>query len=224
MSHSLDVTVASGDALDVRQFAVEERMSTLFSVDLVVLCANPNIDFDAVVGQSARFFLRHGPLEVPRFWTGVCNRFEQVVVEETGLSTYHLTIVPTLWLAAQRGNYRIFQQLSGLDSVLDLLAEWGIQPETRLDRAAYKKREYRVQYAESDFAFMSRMLEEAGISIPLRAGRQRDAARTLRRAANRGASSGSALLPRGRLHDAPHRLRDGDPCCARDPAWSLPGP
>ena len=165
MSQSLDVTVASGDALDVKQFAVEERISALFSVDLVVLCNNPNIDFDSVVGQPASFLTRYGLLDQPRFWTGVCNRFEQIVAEETGLSTYRLTIVPPLWLAAQRRNYRIFQQLSELEIVLDLLAEWEIRPEQRFDLASYKKREYRVQYAESDYAFLSRMLEEAGVSF-----------------------------------------------------------
>jgi type VI secretion system secreted protein VgrG len=157
----LSVAVASGDALEVRQCTVHERMSSLFVVSLVVMSENPDVDLDATVGGPARFSIRTGPWE--RAWAGVCNRFQQTAVEEGGLSTYHLTLVPMLWLATQRRNHRIFQQLSELDIALALLAEWGIAPEQRLS-GKYKKRKYRVQYGESDFAFMSRMLEDAGIS------------------------------------------------------------
>jgi hypothetical protein len=49
----LAVEVASNDALDVRQFSVDERMSALFEVRLVVLSENPGLEFDAIVGQPA---------------------------------------------------------------------------------------------------------------------------------------------------------------------------
>lgn len=154
------VVVASGDALDVRQFTVHERMSSLFEVSLVAHCANPSIDFDEVVGHAAQFEVRAGPHE--RRWSGLCNQLQLVAVEEGGLSTYHLCIVPSLWLATQRRNYRMFQQQSELEIVLSMLGEWGVDSVKKLT-AVHKKREYRVQYGESDFAFISRMLEESGI-------------------------------------------------------------
>ncbi len=97
-------------------------------------------------------------------WSGLCKHIQQVAVEETGLSTYEVTLVPTLWLATQRRNHRMFQQPLGARHRPRALAEWGIEPELRLT-GTYKKREYRVQYAESDYAFMCRMLEDAGISF-----------------------------------------------------------
>ena len=156
------VSVASGDALDVRQFTVHERISSLFTVTLVALSSNPSIEFEAVLGRPARFSLRSGQHE--RSWTGLCSRFEQAAVEESGASTYHVEVVPALWLLTQRRNYRVFQQQSELDIALTLLSEWGIAPVSKLG-ATYKKRKYRVQYAESDFAFLGRMLEDAGISF-----------------------------------------------------------
>ena len=163
----LSAHVASGDALDVRHFSVEERISSLFTISLVVLCRNENVDFDMVVGQPGSFTLRHGLTE--RTWTGVVNHFEQlrVLEGEDGTSTYQLTIVPSLWFATQRRNHRMFQQISEPDIVRKLLGEWKIQPEVELS-ATYKKRKYRVQYAESDYAFLSRMLEDAGISFCFR--------------------------------------------------------
>jgi type VI secretion system secreted protein VgrG len=158
---NISVTVASGDGLDVRRFTIHERMSSIFVASIVAVSENPDVDFDAVVGQPARFSIQTGGYD--RTWTGLCNRLQQTGVEDTGVSTYELSIVPTLWLTTQRRNHRMFQQQSELDIVLALLAEWGVEPETKLG-ATYKKRKYRVQYGESDFAFMSRMLEDAGIS------------------------------------------------------------
>src|SRR5262249_46795700 len=99
-----------------------------------------------------------------RSWSGICNHFEQIRVEPGGSSTYDLSIVPALWMLTQRKNHRMFQQISEPDIVLKILKEWNIEPDVRIDRGAYKKRKYRVQYAESDFAFISRMLEDAGIA------------------------------------------------------------
>jgi type VI secretion system secreted protein VgrG len=163
---NLVVVTASRDTLDVRQFAVQERMSTLFTVTLVVTSENPDIELDAIVGQPARFTVRGGArsLIAERTWSGVCSRLQQLAVEETGVSTYHLTIVPSLWLATQRRNHRMFQHISELDIALQILADWGVTPLKHIT-SEHKKRKYRVQYGESDFAFFSRMLEDAGISF-----------------------------------------------------------
>lgn len=163
---NLSVELASGDSFDVREFTVNERMSQLFEVRLVALTDNPNVDFESVVGQKARFVMHHGHgFGAQRIWTGICNELEQLTVEETGLSSYHIGIVPSFWLATQRRNHRMFQQISEPDIVVKMLAEWGIEPVLKIDKAAYKKRKYRVQYAENDYAFICRMLEDAGISF-----------------------------------------------------------
>lgn len=159
---NFEVTVGSGDKLEVRHFNVHERLSTLFQVHLVAVSDNPSISFDDVVGQSAKFEMSAGQHD--KCWTGICNHFEQVRVETTGVSTYQLTIVPTFWLLTQRKNHRMFQQISEPDIVVKILQEWGIEPKLCIDKGAYKKRKYRVQYAESDFAFINRVLEDAGIT------------------------------------------------------------
>jgi type VI secretion system secreted protein VgrG len=66
-------------------------------------------------------------------------------------------------LTLRRGN-RIYQQKSIPDIVDSLLGEWGIAKTWNIERSAYPKLEYKVQYAETDFAFMNRLLEEAGIA------------------------------------------------------------
>src|SRR5262249_55128053 len=70
----------------------------------------------------------------------------------------------TLWFLTQRRNFRMFQRLSEVEIARQLLGEWEVKFEERLT-GEYKKRKYRVQYGESDYAFMCRMLEDVGISF-----------------------------------------------------------
>ncbi|EYF05390.1 type VI secretion system Vgr family protein [Chondromyces apiculatus] len=157
----VEMKVASGDMLDVRHFQVSERLSSLFEVQLRAVSDNPDIDFEAVIGQTMSFSAN---AQQQRAWSGICSDLRQVASEEQGLSTYELTLVPRLWLLTQRRNHRMFQHKSEIDIVLQILGEWKITPTLRLT-GVYRKRKYRVQYGESDFTFISRMLEDAGVSF-----------------------------------------------------------
>ncbi len=159
---NLTVTLDCGDVLDVRVFSVEEKLSAVFRVALTARSSNPDIDFDAVIGKKASFTMKAG--SGPRTWTGVCDHIQQLHGVEDGLSTYRLSIVPELWFTTQRRNHRVRQQLSELEIVLAVLEEWRIEPTLKVDAAAYKKRKYKVQYAESDFDFINRLLEDSGIT------------------------------------------------------------
>jgi type VI secretion system secreted protein VgrG len=162
---ALELRFASGqDTLSVRHFSVKEGLSALFEVTVVAVSPLDDLDFDAFVGHAAGFTIHPGASGHGRGWTGVCNHFEQRGAEETGLSTYLLRIVPTLWLATQRHDCRIFQHLGVPAIARELLSDHGLEAELSLDASRYPAHEYRVQYGESDFAFFSRLLEEAGIS------------------------------------------------------------
>lgn len=170
----LELSFASvTESFSVRRFAVREAMSQLFEVEVVARSPSEDVDLEAIVGRAASFRLGHavGALAggalvggAARRWTGICSSLEQVEAEPTGLSTYHVTLVPALWLLTQRRNHRIFQRLSVLEIVDQLLGEWAVDREWRVERPRYPKLEYRVQYGETDHAFMSRLLEEAGIA------------------------------------------------------------
>lgn len=155
-------------SLSVRRFSVHEELSSLFVASIWARSPNDDIDISTIVGKGARFRVSSGlafASSDDRSWSGVCSHAEIVQTEPTGLSTYYLRIVPTLWLLTQRTNHRIFQRKSIPDIVDAVLREWNIEPTWKIDRAAYPKFEYRVQYCESDYAWFSRILEEAGISF-----------------------------------------------------------
>ena len=162
---SFDLSFASGeDSLSVRHFSVSEGLSSLFEVSVIALSRLDDIDFEPIVGHSASFVI-HGTATGRAWgWTGVARRFEQRAAEPTGLSTYAISIVPQLWLATQRQDNRIFQHRTVPAIAREVLAQHGIEPVLELDASRYPVQEYRVQYGESDFAFVSRLLEDAGIT------------------------------------------------------------
>ncbi len=156
-----------GPALSVRSFRVRERISETFEIEVVARTSDAAVDLGAVLGQALTLRLNPGWAHThrggARSWTGICRTAAQVEVEPSGLSTYSFVIVPALWLLGERRNYRIFQEASVPSIVTALLTEWGVTFEWRISAADYPVHEYRVQYGETDLAFLRRLIEEVGI-------------------------------------------------------------
>ncbi|WP_437719052.1 type VI secretion system tip protein TssI/VgrG [Sorangium sp. So ce448] len=165
----IQLAFESGEtSLDVRRFDVQESVSGLFSLSVRAVSPNADIDLESIVGKEASLRIANGIAFArlgTRYWTGICSHIEQLQAETTGVSTYHLRIMPTLWLLTQRRNHRIYQHLSIPDIADEIFAEWGITGAWRIDRGKYPRLEYRCQYGESDYTFLSRLLEEAGIAF-----------------------------------------------------------
>lgn len=162
------------DSLVVHRFAVHEAISMPFSVSLWARSPDPAIDLAGIVGRPGTFHADAGygfePRPGGRTWSGLISRAELVHAVKTApgqlnVSTYHLRLVPTLWQLTQRCNSRIYQHLSIPDIIDRVLSEWRIDAGWKIDRARYPKLDYKVQYAETDYLFLSRLLEEAGIAF-----------------------------------------------------------
>ena len=156
------VSLESGDHLDIRTFAVHEALSASFQIDVVAMGAD-DLDLSKISGRPASFGLAGA--SGPRIWTGVCARATQTSVEPDGLSSYALRIVPVFWLLNYRRNHRTFQHLSVPDIVKKVLSDWKLPFDLKVDAAAHPKREYCVQYGETDHDFVRRLLVDAGISF-----------------------------------------------------------
>jgi type VI secretion system VgrG family protein len=167
MEERLLLSVESKEELSVRRFSIHEGLSQLFEVDLIVLSHNDDVDLEAIVGKAATFRIKTGLINLSspvRQWTGVVRNIEQVQAEHKGLSTYHVILAPQLWLLTQRRGNRIFQHKKIPEIVQKVLSEWGITPTLHL-KEEYNKLEYVAQYAETDYNFVCRLLERAGITF-----------------------------------------------------------
>ncbi|HLM76546.1 MAG TPA: type VI secretion system tip protein TssI/VgrG, partial [Polyangiaceae bacterium] len=148
--------------LDVRRFTISDGLSEPFFIHIVGLSESAELRPSDYVGRDVTFRIDTGAQGV-RSWSGVVLSFEQSDVEEKGLSTYEVSIGPRLALLEHRVNCRVFQRQSAAEIAEEILAEWRIDVERRLVED-HQRLEYRVQYNESDLAFLGRILGEAGIS------------------------------------------------------------
>jgi type VI secretion system secreted protein VgrG len=97
-----------------------------------------------------------------RFFHGMVRRFSQLGRIDA-LTTYRMEIVPAFWFATLSADCRVFQKMTVLEIIELLFGEIGVTDFAIRTTKSYPKREYCVQYRESHFAFISRLMEEEGI-------------------------------------------------------------
>ncbi|HHL2712510.1 TPA: type VI secretion system Vgr family protein [Yersinia enterocolitica] len=103
-----------------------------------------------------------GDAQRGRYIHGVVTALEEVNNTQ-GISTFMMTLEPQFSLLRLGRNLRVFQKTTVPDIVSKILREHNIsQIDLRL-RASYDPREYCIQYRESDFDFINRLLEQEGI-------------------------------------------------------------
>jgi len=139
-----------------------EELGRLYQYQLVLYSENPAIAIDDILGQNVTVKLL-GPQGRPRFFNGFVTRFSQVGWSEHGLSIYRATVSPWLWFLTRTADCRIFQEQTVVDIVKTVFNDNGFSDFDVALSGSYRQREYCVQYRESDFEFVSRLLEEEGI-------------------------------------------------------------
>ena len=103
------------------------------------------------------------PNGAQRHFSGHINRFEQVTSDE-GYSVFKGIMVPWLWFLTCTTDCRIFQKKNVPDIIKAVCADNGCtEIDERLERGNYLPLDYCEQYRESDFAFISRLMEREGI-------------------------------------------------------------
>ncbi len=155
------------DVLLLTGFNGTEGLSRLFDFELDLLSENPNIPFADIIGKNVTVSILL-PDGDKRFFNGIISRFSQGRSggEEGGdprLSHYRAEMVPWPWLLTQTTDSRIFQGLSVPDIAEKIFKEKGFSDYRIGCSGKYGKRDYCVQYRETDFNFVSRLLEEEGI-------------------------------------------------------------
>ncbi|MCG2747201.1 MAG: type VI secretion system tip protein VgrG [Desulfobulbaceae bacterium] len=155
------------DVLLLARFQGSERLSHLFRFELELLSEYHNVSFEKIIGENVTvsIFLADGSL---RHFNGLIARFshEHAMEDEVSslhFSRYHATMVPWFWLLTRTADSRIFQKLSVPDIVKKIFDEHGFADYSLRLSGTYEARDYIVQYRETDFNFISRLLEEEGI-------------------------------------------------------------
>jgi type VI secretion system secreted protein VgrG len=150
------------DVLLLQSFTGREGISQLFKFDLDLLSDNNAVDFKSIIGQSVtiRVLLSDGSSE--RYFNGYVSRFAQSGAG-TQFTNYQMEVVPWLWFLTRIADCRIFQNMTVPDIIKKVFESRGFTKFRSSVAGKYDTVEYCVQYRETDFNFVSRLMEHNGI-------------------------------------------------------------
>jgi type VI secretion system secreted protein VgrG len=148
------------DVLVLVTFDAVEGLSELFEFRIDALNHDKNLDLDAIIGRSCSVAVQlyDAPL---RHFTGVAVEAQALGMRDEAY-LYRLVLRPPLWLLTRTTNCRIFHEKTALEIVKEVLAQRRIDVEPCTQRD-YPVLNYCVQYRETDYAFVSRLMEQHGI-------------------------------------------------------------
>ncbi|MDU9140623.1 type VI secretion system tip protein TssI/VgrG [Klebsiella aerogenes] len=146
-----------------------EAMSEMFELSLTLLGSDARLDRCKLLGQPVTVTIPTQNALSSRYFNGKITRVAVSAVELSGIryAAYQLIVEPDLWPMKRDRNLRIFQGQTVPQIINTLLSEYQVNVEDKLN-GSYRVWDYCVQYQESSFAFISRLMELEGIAYHFR--------------------------------------------------------
>jgi type VI secretion system secreted protein VgrG len=136
-------------------------LSVLGEMQLQLLSPRADLKPEDLLGQPITVHVQTAG-EAPRYFNGYVTRFG-LGMAQGRYHAYQASVRPWLWFLTRTSDCRIFQNLSVPEIVKKVFDDHSIANfQTKLFRD-YAKRTYCVQYRESDYNFVARLLEQEGI-------------------------------------------------------------
>ena len=154
-------TPLGGDKLVFSRLEGHEGLSELFEFRVECLSTESSIDFDKILGETCTVSLdlfKGGK----RYFNGVAVEAHSLGLQQD-LYVYRLILRPSLWLLTRKTDCRIWHDKNALDIIKDVLGDDSVDFRDAISEKNFPKLEYCVQYRETDFAFVSRLMEQHGI-------------------------------------------------------------
>jgi type VI secretion system secreted protein VgrG len=148
----------------LRSFYGEEEMSRLFSFHLSLVSEDNKINAPDIVGKNVTFSVEQADKSTERYFNGYVSTFAQLP-SRMRLARYEAEVVPWPWFLTLTADCRIYQRMSVPDIIDEVFGRFGFPDYDMSDvkKSKHKPREYCVQYRETAFNFLSRLMEEEGI-------------------------------------------------------------
>ncbi len=154
-------TPLDDDNLLFYSMSATEQLGRLFEYDLELLSNDAEIKLDEILGGNITV-QSHGHDGQPRFFNGYVSRFSQAGMHGDYF-VYQAILRPWFWFLTRTSDCRIFQDKTVPDIVKEVFRDNGFSDFEELLSNTYRQWNYCVQYRETDFNFISRLLEQEGI-------------------------------------------------------------
>ncbi|MEW8051667.1 MAG: type VI secretion system tip protein TssI/VgrG [Candidatus Thiodiazotropha sp.] len=149
------------DELLILKMEAREELGRLYEFTVDLLSDNESVAHDDLLGKKMTVEMDMVNTS-KRYFDGYVSRFTQVG-HMAYFAHYRVTLRPWFWLLTQTSDCRIFQNKTVPDIIKEVFQDNGFSDfEDRLS-GSYREWEYCVQYRETDFNFISRLMEQEGI-------------------------------------------------------------
>lgn len=153
-------TPFGADALILDTFHGVEALSQPFKFSLSMRAADATLDPATIIGGTMTVTLQV-PKGPARYFSGIVSRFLHAG-GDNAFSVYTAEMVPALWLLTLSRDRKIYQKKTAAEIIKEVLGDFAVVFDAQLS-GTYGSREYCVQYDETAFDFISRLMEEEGI-------------------------------------------------------------
>jgi type VI secretion system secreted protein VgrG len=150
------------DVLLLTAFSGKEEMSRLFCFELDMISDKNDISPKDIVGKNVSFHTKMADGS-PRHFNGFVSRFQAGDEDDNKRRNYRAEVVPWLWFLTLTSDCRIFQNKKVPEIIEQIFKDLGFTDFQMQCKGSHPTRDYCVQYRESDFNFVSRLMEEEGI-------------------------------------------------------------
>ncbi len=137
-----------------------EKLGTLFEYQLELLSERSDLRARDILGKPITITIEL-PNKTQRHFHGHVSKFGHAGWNGS-LAIYRGTLRPWLWFLTRSANCRIFQDKSVKEILKAVFEEHGGVVEDHLD-GTYPPLRFCTQYRETDFNFVSRLMEDVGI-------------------------------------------------------------
>jgi type VI secretion system secreted protein VgrG len=158
---SLGIKTPLGEELLLLSMSGSERLGRLFHYELELLSKNNQISFEDIIGQTVTITLKL-PDGSQRYFNGLVSQFSQVGTKGNYV-LYKAVLKPWFWFLTRTADCRIFQEMKVPDIIKQVFRDLGYTDFEDSLSGTYKDWTYCVQYRETDFNFVSRLMEHEGI-------------------------------------------------------------
>lgn len=149
--------------LAVAAFGGAEELSRCYDINVELVARDDEpLDIDSCLAEEAVLTIHARGGEDRHIHGIVAAVWAEGREGGGGRWRYRAQLVPRLWLLNHRQDCRIFQEKSTVEIVTSIFDAWKVEYRNDL-QASYPTRSFCVQYRESDFAFVARLLADEGI-------------------------------------------------------------
>lgn len=159
IGYQLSTALGAKD-LHFARLIAKDKLSEPFRYQFHMLSRVAGLAFGRQIGQPLSLEMDMGDAG-KRHFHGICTKISHVG-PASSYEHYVAIVRPSLWVLRQSADCRIFQNQSIPEIIKSVLADGGVSVDDKLTES-YSRVEYCVQYRESDFDFVSRLMEQEGI-------------------------------------------------------------